>query len=83
MDSLKLGMRQADLDQQRQSVLRVQEPFKLAQGIRHLEWGRRDENRFVERAAAGADPVLAGSQLAGRQRLPAYARQQLGVEFPD
>ena len=63
MDRLELDVRQADFDQCGRVVLSVKISLQISQGAGHVTGRRGDELGVGERAAFGADPVLAGPQL--------------------
>ena len=63
VDRLKLRVREADPEQQREGVLGVEEAFQGAERVGQFGRRGRDEaSAFVQRASGGADPVLAGTQ---------------------
>jgi hypothetical protein len=76
-------MGQTDFDEQRHIVLGVEETFQIAQQLGHNVGGRRNERRFVQRTAAGAEPILAAAQLAGSQMTAAYVLHQSLMDLPD
>jgi hypothetical protein len=58
VDCLELRVGKTDLDQKRQAAGAVKKFFEVAERLRHNIRRRRNEDGFVQRAAAGANPVL-------------------------
>jgi len=76
-------MGEADLHEERQPVVLVQERLQRSERARHLRRRRGHEGGFGKRAAGGADPVLAAAQLAGLQVGAAGSSKQLSVDLAD
>src|SRR5690606_5337486 len=83
MDCFELRMRETDLHEQRYVVPLVQKSLERAERGWNLTRRRRYESGFGERASAGANPVLAASQLAWGQPRAAHVVQQLTVNLAD
>jgi hypothetical protein len=81
VNRLKLNVSQANANQHGERRVGMQEPFQFAQVLRNLLRRRRDECRFMERASAGADPVLTGADFAWREMLAANVPEQFRMNF--
>ena len=81
MDGLELRVHQADLHQQREIILCIEERLERTHRRDDLGGRRRDERRLRQRATRGPNPVLAPPQFARCQVRPANAAEQLGVDF--
>ena len=78
MDGLELGVDQGDLDQGRQAVPGVDEFFQVRDQCLDISGGRRHEDRFGQRCAGSADPILRSAVFARRLGLPPNSGEKNG-----
>jgi len=83
VNGLELRMGEPDLEQKRQAVIGVQEPFERGKRIGDFLGRRWHENRLVHRASDRPDPVLRGAKGARRRTLTANALHHPFVDLAD
>ncbi len=83
MDGLELRVGEADLHEQRNGIVLVQETLEGPEREWNLVGRWRHERRLRQRAAAGTDPVLAATQLAWGESRASHAFQERAVDLAD
>ncbi|MNJ56097.1 hypothetical protein D3C77_516260 [compost metagenome] len=83
MNGFELRVRQSDADQQRQVRRRMQKTLQVGHVIAHRFRGRRHKDRVGQGGVRRADPVLSGSELAGRSVPAPDVQHQTAMDFAE